>query len=96
MYKSEEWRKYQLHFVCYQQNNFISISVSFTCQNFIRDYSYSFTLLSHLNATSAEQLALVRVNTRRLLRHEWCECQFFLVYDTTFGSNSQSMMKNET
>jgi len=69
MYKSVKWRKYQLHFGCYQQNNFVSISVSFTCQNFI-DYSYSFSLLSHdLNATSAEQLALLCVNTRWLLRH---------------------------
>jgi hypothetical protein len=42
----------------------ISISVSFIHQKFIREYSYSFSLLSHdVNAKSAEQLALLRVNT---------------------------------
>jgi hypothetical protein len=37
--------------VRYQQNSFVSISVSFTCQNFITDYSYSFSIYLMIRAS---------------------------------------------
>lgn len=91
-----KWGKSWLHIVCHQQNNFVSISLSFTYLNFIIYYFYSHTLLFHHwvpHLLSSWCCMLIQgdcYDTR------WCECLIFSgTYDITFWRNIWSTMNME-